>query len=66
MDGLAVEKHFPAIGPGRVVTAEDLDEGALARTVLPAKGVDLALLQVEGDSVQSLHAREFLGDIFKF
>ncbi len=58
-----VQEDLASISPPGVDAAERLDERALARAVLAAEDVDLALLQRERHAVQGAHAREVLGDV---
>ncbi len=57
--GPAVEPHLPAVGLER--PAQDLDQGALARSVLPKEGVDLSQAEGQVDPVQGARGAEALG-----
>ena len=66
----AVDLHRCAVeedlaGVGLVDAGDHLDEGGLARAVLPDERVDLPVLQVEMHVVQRFHAREGLCDVRK-
>ena len=60
-DRLAVEQHLAgvrAVHPG-----QGLDEGGLARAVLPGERVDLAREQFQGDVLQGPYGAEGLGHV---
>jgi hypothetical protein len=58
----SAQHDVTAVGARGVDAGEHLDEGALAGSVLAAKGQDLARLEAKRNPVQGTHAREVLGD----
>ena len=61
-DLLAGDDHRRAV-LGAVESGQQLDQGRLARPVLPDQGMDLALRDVETDRVQGASARERLREV---
>ena len=58
----ALEEDFALVGLEK--SGDDLDQGALARAVLPDEGVDLARFEAQADAGQGPHPREPLADSF--
>ena len=57
---LAVEQDFTFVG--LVEAVEDLHQGALACTILPEQGVNLAGFHIEIDLIVRQHAGKAFGD----